>query len=171
MVPAVMYRVIYQDPNPPPSTRAVTKFHPALLHGYRRRRVANADYPGLTEGKEVPNATVRGSYVSGLTDADIRYLDRFEGSWYRRENVKVRLLKDVGLTESADESGAQDIEEAEAETYVFIAGEDHLEPGEWDFEEFRREKARYWSGEELAGWQDEGFDGTFVLVFLISWSS
>ncbi|KAL9110761.1 MAG: hypothetical protein Q9227_004753 [Pyrenula ochraceoflavens] len=159
MVPAVMYRVIYHEPKPSAEIRARTTFRPAMLHGYRRRHVRYADYPGLTKDEENPANAVRGSYVTGLTDNDIRYLDYFEGSQYRRDKVKVRLLQGVGLTDSADTSGAQEAEEVEAEVYVFVAGEDCLEPGEWDFEEFKREKSRYWSGEEYIEEEDEGFQG------------
>lgn len=36
----------------------------------------------------------------------------------------------------------------EAETYVWIGGEERLEEREWDFTEFQREKMRFWVGEE-----------------------
>ena len=32
------------------------------------------------------------------------------------------------------------------QTYIWIAGEDELEKGEWDFGEFMREKKKYWVG-------------------------
>ncbi|KAI4247331.1 MAG: hypothetical protein L6R42_009668, partial [Xanthoria sp. 1 TBL-2021] len=35
-------------------------------------------------------------------------------------------------------------EELEVETYVWVAGEEKLEDGEWDFAEFRREKMHNW---------------------------
>lgn len=60
-------------------------------------------------------------------------------------------------------SGGQDAEgeEVEAETYVWIAGEDRLEAREWDFAEFQREKLRFWAGdgadEEYAGKFDSAY--------------
>ena len=39
-------------------------------------------------------------------------------------------------------------EEVEAETYLWIGGEERLEEREWDFAEFQREKMRFWVGEE-----------------------
>jgi hypothetical protein len=43
----------------------------------------------------------------------------------------------------------------EAETYLWIGGESRLEEREWDFDEFQREKMRFWVGdageEEYAG--------------------
>jgi hypothetical protein len=36
--------------------------------------------------------------------------------------------------------------EVRAETYIWIAGEDKLAKGEWNFEEFVREKLGRWTG-------------------------
>ena len=47
--------------------------------------------------------------------------------------------------------GADGREEVEAETYLWIGGEARLEEREWDFEEFQREKMRFWVGEEASG--------------------
>jgi hypothetical protein len=49
-------------------------------------------------------------------------------------------------------------EEVEAETYIWIAGAQRLEPEEWDFAEFVREKMKRWVGREAAE-TDEGFQG------------
>lgn len=72
----------------------------------------------------------------------------FEGDEYSREKVKVKVLKEVG-----NESGEGNIEgeEVEAETYIWIAGEERLEDSEWDFAEFQKEKMRYWVGAEGVG--------------------
>jgi hypothetical protein len=70
-----------------------------------------------------------------LTDNDVRRLDLFEGDEYSRTKVWCRLLVD-----GKDEEG----EEVEVETYVWSAGEERLEAKEWDFEEFRREKLKFW---------------------------
>ena len=91
---------------------------------------------------------MRGTYVTGLSDADIWRLDIFEGDEYERKKVKARLLTTVG-----NESGEGNIEgdEVEGETYIWIAGRDKLEDEEWDFAEFQREKMRYWVGAEGEG--------------------
>lgn len=72
----------------------------------------------------------------------------FEGDEYSREKVKVKVLKEVG-----NERGEGNIEgeEVEAETYIWIAGEERLEDSEWDFAEFQKEKMRYWVGAEGVG--------------------
>lgn len=80
--------------------------------------------------------------MTGLTNADIWRLDIFEGDEYERVKVRCKLLVD-----GKDDGG----EEVEAETYVWIAGEERLEVQEWDFEEFRREKMRFWVGQEGEG--------------------
>lgn len=46
------------------------------------------------------------------------------------------------------EEGNVEGEEVEVETYVWIAGEELLEAGEWDFEEFTRDKLKRWVGNQ-----------------------
>lgn len=65
-------------------------------------------------------------------------LDIFEGDEYERRKVRCRVL----------EADGQEGEEVVAETYVWIAGEERLEDAEWDFEQFQREKMRFWVGQE-----------------------
>lgn len=147
LAPQVLYRVCYgtKDPNDPLVKHSKIKTFPAILHDHRRHRVRDADYPAI-----VPHAgsTVRGTYATGLTDADIWRLDLFEGDEYSREVVKPRLLVQVG---DADGKGNVEGEEVEAETYVWIAGERRLEDAEWDFSEFQREKMAFWIGAEGEG--------------------
>lgn len=90
-------------------------------------------------------SSVRGTYVTGLTDQDIWRLDIFEGSQYARQKVKLKLLTQVG-----DENGEGNVEgeEVEAETYVWRPEAGELEDAEWDFGEFQREKLRYWAGSD-----------------------
>lgn len=47
-------------------------------------------------------------------------------------------------------------EEVEAETYIWVAGADRLEPEEWDFSEFVRDKMKRWVGNDAAA-TDDGF--------------
>ncbi|KAH8805973.1 AIG2-like family-domain-containing protein [Xylogone sp. PMI_703] len=135
MAPEVLYRVIYGSSRVPPefaSRAADLKIAPALLRDYCRHRVIDCDYPGIIPEK---GHTVRGTYVTGLTDVDIWRLDLFEGSEYDRRTVKVALLEGEG------EAG----NEVEADTYVYTAGDDQLEKVEWDYEVFRKEKMHRWA--------------------------
>jgi hypothetical protein len=109
-----------------------------------RRRVKGADYPAVTPSSE--ENEVRGTLVTGLTDGDVWRLDIFEGSEYERRDVRVMVLGKEG-------------EEVEAQTYIWVAGEQRLEAQEWDFEHFVREKMGRWVGEEV---EDEGFKGMFA---------
>lgn len=126
--------------------KSLHKFQPAILHGYCRRRVRDADYPGIA-----PDADheVRGMLVSGLTSANVYKLDVFEGSEYTREKVKVRLLTNVG---DGDGKGNVEGEEAETSVYVFKYPE-YLEDREWDFQEFRTQKMKRWTREDY-GFED-----------------
>ncbi|KAF5130962.1 hypothetical protein E5D57_007311 [Metarhizium anisopliae] len=74
-------------------------------------------------------------------------LDYFEGSEYERRTVKVQVLvKDGGEEVLGPEKSAS--------VYVFLKPNE-LERGEWDFEEFRREKMKLWTRGDWAF-------GTFV---------
>jgi gamma-glutamylcyclotransferase (GGCT)/AIG2-like uncharacterized protein YtfP len=147
MAPQVLHRVCHGSMSPSNPIYTTHSFitKPAILHDHRRHRVRNADYPAVIP---CPGASVRGTYVTGLTDADIWRLDIFEGDEYARREAKVKILTEVG-----DESGVGNVEgeEVPVETYIWIAGEDRLEKKEWDFGEFQREKMRFWVGSEGAG--------------------
>jgi hypothetical protein len=159
MAPRVLSRVCF-GPNLPDSTTSRLSslaFSPALLPGYRRHRVRHADYPGIIENKE---AEVRGTLVSGLTDGDMWRLDTFEGNEYVRKKVKVKILKvDKNKSGSAERDGvlppstthdSSKVEDGDvdAETYVWIGGSFTLDPAEWDFDEFVREKMWRWVDED-----------------------
>ncbi|CAN9108559.1 unnamed protein product [Alternaria alternata] len=130
---------------------------------HRRHKVKQADYPAILP-VDSPSS-VRGTLVQGLTDGDIWRLDIFEGSEYQRQKVRVKVLQPRGQGSNTEE-GMGDLsqreednvegEEAEAETYVWIAGAQRLEPEEWDFAEFVRDKMKRWVGREAAE-TDEGF--------------
>ena len=76
-----------------------------------------------------------------MTDGDIWRLDIFEGDEYERRKVLANPLITIGDDLTGD--GNVESETAvQAETYVWIAGEDGLEDGEWDFAVFVREKMR-----------------------------
>ncbi len=58
---------------------------PAALEGYRRRRVRDADYPGILPD---PSDRTTGTLYSGLGPEDLDLLDRFEGDLYRRRRIR-----------------------------------------------------------------------------------
>ncbi|KAM0723554.1 hypothetical protein Q7P37_000541 [Cladosporium fusiforme] len=140
MAPSVLHRVCHGSTSPSNPIYAThnLKTTPALLPSHRRHRVKRADYPAI-----LPHATssVRGTYVTGLTASDMWRLDIFEGPEYERVRVKCRVLN----------SGGEEGEEVEAEAYLWIGGEEQLEEREWDFDEFQREKMRFWVGEGADG--------------------
>lgn len=135
MAPQVLHRVIFGTTTPMPIQASRISIAPALLRQYVRHRVSECDYPAIVSSSE-PDACVRGTYVQGLTAADIWRLDVFEGDQYSRAKVSLQLL-------GSDEVGT---EEVVAETYVWKDEKVGLEVGEWDFEEFQRDKMRRWVG-------------------------
>jgi hypothetical protein len=160
MAPGVLYRVIYGNANPEPWQQKLTTVRPALLESHRRHRVKDMSYPAIVP---CTGSSVRGSVVTGLTQGDIYRLDIFEGDQYLRKKVKVKVLKKVGLAESIQngESEEHAPEEVEAETYIWKDDLSELEDGEWDFEEFKRERMHFWMGESSSEESnievDEGF--------------
>jgi len=108
------------------------------------------DYPGIIsqEGK-----SVLGVYVTGLDDQNIWRLDIFEGSQYRREKVKVKLLQEVHGTENGRAEG----QEVDAQTYVFLDKNDLMDE-EWSYDEFVKEKIHRWVD------TSEEYDGKFGLA-------
>ncbi|KAL8657631.1 MAG: hypothetical protein Q9226_001716 [Calogaya cf. arnoldii] len=138
MAPQVLYRVCYGTSTPTLFQKSFLSFRPALLHQHRRHKVLHHDYPAVILQR---SSSVRGTYVRGLTDGDIYRLDIFEGNEYERRRVNIKILDVEG--NEAGEGNVQE-EEVEVETYIWVAGEEKLEGGEWDFAEFRRAKMHNW---------------------------
>ncbi|OBT58288.1 hypothetical protein VE04_01471 [Pseudogymnoascus sp. 24MN13] len=166
MVPQILYRVCYGTENPLPELVSHLRLSPALLRKYSRRKVRNADFPGIIAQK---NHTVLGTLITGLSKADVKWLDQFEGDMYKRVFVKVEALK----AEVFDAHGNIKAEEMEkgkatkeeernmvrAETYVWDLSKDRLESEEWLFADFRREKMKNWvDGPENDGTVDHYYD-------------
>jgi len=151
MAREVLYRVLYGKSNLSayPSATALAKLltiHDAVLHDHCRRKVRSADYPGMVRQKD---KTVRGTFVTGLTDRDIQRLDTFEGSQYERHHVCPRLL----------ENGVE-TKDVVAETYIFT-DDVWLEPDEWDYDDFRKNKLRNWMDDS------EEYDGKIYKLLLL----
>ncbi|KAJ5573759.1 disease resistance protein Aig2 [Penicillium hispanicum] len=182
MAPQILHRVIHGRPEPEHWQKAMLRFQPAVLHGYRRHRVRNADYPGIvpvskdassstTESESTrssSNTSVLGTLVSGLTDGDVHRLDIYEGSEYAREHVKVRTLQESlheggkiasstdghlrDVLEAAGSEFADEADEVDAVTYVWISDKEDLEEAEWDFETFKRDKMPWWVEADESEW-------------------
>ncbi|KAL4977083.1 hypothetical protein BDW66DRAFT_42096 [Aspergillus desertorum] len=103
---------------------------------YRRERVVvRILREALLEDLNSPNGTRNRNGNGAHADAD--------AAWDRH-------LKDVleaAVAEFADEG-----EEVETETYVWIAGRGMLEDAEWDFEAFRRDKMAWWVSADESEW-------------------
>jgi gamma-glutamylcyclotransferase (GGCT)/AIG2-like uncharacterized protein YtfP len=150
MAPEVFFTVCYGTKDVGPNVAKRHSFRPAILHGYCRRRVQYADYPGIVADAE---HVVRGNLVTGLSAANLQLLDFFEGSEYVRKTLPVRLLSQVG-----DDKGVGNVEGEQCTAYVYVYLKRHqLETNEWDFEEFRRDKLQKWT---RAGFVFEGTAST-----------
>jgi Gamma-glutamyl cyclotransferase, AIG2-like len=118
---------------------------PALLRGFRRRRVRGQDYPALQHAcGEDGAAAVPGIVYLDVTDADLAALDRFEGRDYRR--IQVPVIVEPGVPGVSGVSGVSDgagrglaRTTIVADTYLFIAA-NQVEAGDWDPETFERER-------------------------------
>lgn len=166
-VPAVLKRVLGRECND-------LTFQDAILPGYTRHCVKGEDYPAIVDRRatdtilghqleEEENIT-RGTFVSGLTIMDVRALDIFEGDEYKRRKVVVRTLyppstvhevpnflahpeirEPVDTPQSqASPTARHQKEERACWIYAWSASLDRLEPKIWKFDDFMRDKARYW---------------------------
>ncbi|KAF2801761.1 uncharacterized protein BDZ99DRAFT_469501 [Mytilinidion resinicola] len=157
MAPAVLHRVIHGTSTPTPFQRSLLTIRPALLHRFQRHKVRSADYPAILPANST--TAVRGTLVTGLTDGDIWRLDIFEGHEYARRQVSVKVLVEegegigaVGVDgQVAGEDEVAEGAEVQAEVYVWVAGKERLEPQEWDFGEFVRQKMGRWVGTGAEG--------------------
>ncbi|KAF2497141.1 hypothetical protein BU16DRAFT_526166 [Lophium mytilinum] len=157
MAPAVLHRVIHGTATPTPFQRSLLTIRPALLPRFQRHKVRAADYPAILPANST--TSVRGTLVTGLNDGDIWRLDIFEGHEYARRKVVVRVLESEGEGigavgadgEVKAENEVTEGEEVQAEVYVWVAGKERLEPQEWDFGEFVREKMGRWVGTGAEG--------------------
>jgi Gamma-glutamyl cyclotransferase, AIG2-like len=159
MAPEVLYRVCYGTTKPSDFHKSLLTVRPAILHEYERHRVKQCDYPAIipatavdeasnSDQTKATRASVRGTYVSGLTDGDIWRIDIFEGPEYKRINVKVHPLSNVG--DSEGNGNVEATEPVDVKTYVWIADRNNLEDAEWDFADFVRTKMARWTG----GWEE-----------------
>lgn len=152
----------------------------AVLDGAKLFHVKGADYPGLLHVASSPASinAVKGTLVTGLTRADLRCLDAFEGDEYVRTRVDV-----IPDPAARAESNAERIANAasapldailcgldnarigslcvsthkrvQAQVYTWIAGRDKLHDHVWQFDVFAQIHAANWLGQADVKQQDE----------------
>ena len=66
--------------------RRTLPMQPATLHGFARRKLRGAGYPGITPAS---GGAVAGMLVGGVSPALLARLDRWEGAEYERRLVRV----------------------------------------------------------------------------------
>lgn len=169
MARPVLHRVCHDTSTPTPFQESLLVIKPALLYNYTRRKIRGRDYPAIiptstppptakipapstlsTSTTHPPTPCVRGTFVTGLTSADLYRLDIFEADEYVRKTVIVTVLD--------EKDGVGEVEEVQAEAYVWAEGMEQLEDEEWDFEDFVRDKMGRWVGREEYVEVDEAAD-------------
>ena len=93
----------------------------AVLAGYRCFRLGDKPYPAIIEQ---PHARVSGLLHAGVSDAELRLLDRYEGELYERRLVDLQTAAGV------------------LPGFVYVLGAAHREQigsDEWDLATFRRD--------------------------------
>lgn len=165
--PKILARVIGND-------GAHLEIQNGVLDGAKLFHVKGEEYPGLLRMDSTSTAinAVKGTLVRGLTPADLRCLDAFEGDEYER--LPVSILPDPlspvetnttrianggtaplhailsSLTKARIEAlcaNASEADKVEAEVYTWVAGRDKLEERVWEFDMFAQTHARNWVGE------------------------
>lgn len=149
------------------SAGAHVRVHNAVLDGATLYHVRGEEYPGLVR---TPTGMVKGTLVTGLTDADVQCLDAFEGDEYVR--VRVGVVPDPSARVECNETrianagtaplhavlssltsarmdevraGGEVVEDVEV--YAWSAGREKLEERVWEFDVFAREHAARWVGD------------------------
>lgn len=92
----------------------------ARLDGFRRLAVRDEHYPAVVRSAS-ETAQVQGRLYLGVSEADLKRLDGFEGSQYQRITVEVQDLERGGRLS--------------AEVYLFLR-EDLLLDTDWDVQRF-----------------------------------
>lgn len=143
----VLYNVVYYTPEPPEHMTNHLIVRPAILKDHRRRLVLYCEYPGVTVHR---GSEVAGTFVSGLTKANLRDLHRFEGREYELVPIKVDVLMERTLgAPGPDGKPTYENEvwkEMDAMTYIYIAGEGRLADREWCFQDYMENNMSNWSG-------------------------
>lgn len=155
----VLYNIVYNSPEPPEHMSNHLTVRPAILKDHRRRTVLFRQYPGVTAH---PGSQVAGSFVSGLTKANLRDLHRFEGQEYELVHIKVDVLMERTLgPPGPDGKPTYENEiwkEMDAMTYIYTAGEDRLVDREWCFQSYMENHMRNWSGLSATSVSNQIFD-------------
>lgn len=79
-------------------TGKVFQANTALLRGYRRNRVKDAQYPAIVPDSK---SLVQGQFLFDVDDVSLACLDSFEGEYYQRLPVTVELLSGEAFAASA----------------------------------------------------------------------
>lgn len=121
---------------------------PARLAGFSARRIRGQSYPALVAEE---GSVVEGVVYENVSQAAVKRLDDFEGSFYRRLEVEVEVKVEAGV-EVIETLPARRI--LSAGVYVAANAEDPvILPEAWDAVEFERK----FLAEFLA--EDPGFTG------------
>ncbi|KAG6817680.1 hypothetical protein H0H87_005439 [Tephrocybe sp. NHM501043] len=162
---------------------------PAVLLDFTRHKVKlqKAEYPGMIPYEQSrilvkrelspEERSVRGTLVTGLSDKDLQFLDDFEGPEYIRKGVDVHPL---GILVKLSEYPIDDealipsnppalpalsklAPPVSAKTYVYDLFQ-RLQPELWSFEEFVKNNAWKWYGEQDSDddvrWAEADEEGT-----------
>ncbi|CDH52310.1 hypothetical protein SNOG_11054 [Lichtheimia corymbifera JMRC:FSU:9682] len=108
------------------------RMRPAILKGHKRHALKDRSYPGIVATGNDQDS-VRGILCEGLSPADVKRLDLYEGDEYKRDQVQVDPIDD------------KDAGSVSCQAYIWIEGNDQLENYDWDEDHFLKVKAASWS--------------------------
>lgn len=100
---------------------------PAVLNHFKRHKVKNAEYPAI-----VPKhgAQTAGMLIENVDELSLKAIDFYEGDEYEKTIVNV-ISDDI---------------ENKAYTYVWIAGDNHLDDEDWDKAYFEKKYLELYIG-------------------------
>lgn len=115
--------------------KRVPPMKPAYIKGYKRYRVKGQVFPAIV--RDTPEAQVAGQVLLGLNDKEFHILDVYESEEYYKETVKSVL---------------EDGTEVDAMVYIWHDKfRPRLEPGAWDYSEWREHRLHQWTSQMSNG--------------------
>lgn len=107
----------------------------AVLEGYKMYSVKNCDYPAIISEL---GAETKGKIIVDVDDSDLKIFSNYEGDEYEKKVVKVMCNNKY----------------EDAITYVWLKELQLLENRNWDFEDFQKNKLKFYLDEIVADTTD-----------------
>ncbi|KAL4753190.1 hypothetical protein BDW72DRAFT_41047 [Aspergillus terricola var. indicus] len=135
-----------------PGTRSRANVLGTVVSGLTDGDVHRLD---IFEGAEYRREKVSVRILREALSKDLNNQDGLRNGNGDRANIDADVDRDRHIKDVLEAAGAEfadEGEEVETETYVWIAGRGMLEDAEWDFEAFKKDKMAWWVSADESEW-------------------